>query len=75
MNKYDKLFNELADRLRNGDRFGLRLNLEGEGKFKDFQGENEIPVLKQFLDKARKDGVEVLIVREEDMEKHVISEF
>ena len=55
MDKYDKWFQTLAERLKNGERFGLRMNLEGEGKFKDFQGENEIPALKQFIEKARKD--------------------
>ena len=75
MDKYDKWFQVLADRLRNGERFGLRINLEGEGKFKDFQGENEIPTLKQFIERARKDRIEDIMVRDEHSEKNVISEF
>lgn len=75
MDKYDKWFQVLADRLRNGERFGLRMNLEGEGKFKDFQGENEVPALKQFLENARKNRIEDLTVRDEHSGKTVISEF
>jgi hypothetical protein len=75
MDKYDKWFQVLADRLRNGERFGLRMNLEGEGKFKDFQGEKEIPALKQLLEKARKDHIEEITVRDEHAEQNVISEF
>lgn len=75
MDKYDKWFQVLADRLKGGERFGLRMNLEGEGKFKDFQGENEIPVLQQFIEKARKDRLEGITVRDENSEKTVISEF
>jgi len=74
MDKYDEWFQTLAERLKNGERFGLRINLEGEGKFKDFQGEKEIPALKQFIEKARKDQIEGITVRDEESEKQVISE-
>jgi hypothetical protein len=75
MDKYTNMFQLLEDRLKKGERFGLRMNLEGEGKFKDFQGEHEIPVLKQFLEKARKDQIENITVRDEHSEQNVISEF
>ena len=75
MDKYDKWFQVLSNHLRNGDRFGLRMNLEGEGKFKDFQGEKEIPALKTFIENARRDHIEDITIREEHAEQHVISEF
>ncbi|MZG54417.1 MAG: hypothetical protein F3742_12305 [Nitrospinae bacterium] len=75
MDKYEKWFQELSDRLKNGDRFGLRMNVEGEGKFKDFQGEHEIPELKLFIENARKENIEDLTVRDANSEKSIISEF
>ena len=75
MDKYDEMLQTLENRLRAGDRFSLRTNLEGEGKFKSFQGENEIPTLRQFVEKARQDGIEEIIIRDENMETTVISEF
>ncbi|NIQ03399.1 MAG: hypothetical protein GWM98_26005 [Nitrospinaceae bacterium] len=75
MDKYDELLQTLENRLRAGDRFGLRTNLEGEGKFKDFQGKNEIAALREFMSKAREDGIEAITVRDEQLEKNVISEF
>ena len=75
MDKYDKWFQILAERLKKGERFGLRMNLEGEGKFKDFQGESEIPALKEFIENARKDGIEGISVRDGNPDRYVISEF
>ena len=75
MDKYEKWFQELSDRLKNGDRFGLRMNVEGEGKFKDFQGEHEIQELKLFIENARKENIEDLTVRDANSEKSIISEF
>lgn len=74
MDKYDKWFEILSDRLRAGQRFGLRMQMEGEGKFKDFQGEQEIPELKKFLDNARMENIDEIIVRGGDAEESVISE-
>jgi len=74
MDKYEKWFQILTDRLKNGQRFGLRMNLEGEGKFKDFQGEREIPELKQFIDNARKDNIDNIAIRDENAQVSVISE-
>ncbi|MZH02977.1 MAG: hypothetical protein F3745_06175 [Nitrospinae bacterium] len=75
MDKYDKWFQELSDRLRKGDQFGLRMNVEGEGKYKDFQGEHEIPVLKEFIENARNKNIEDLTVRDANSERSIISEF
>ena len=75
MDKYNSMFQLLEDRLKRGERFGLRMNLEGEGKFKDFQGEHEIPALKQFIEKARKDNIEEIAIRDANAEEDVISEF
>lgn len=74
MDKYDKWFEVLSDKLRNGDRFGLRMNLEGEGKYKDFQGEHEIQDLKLFIENARKENIEDLTIRDANSEASVISE-
>ncbi|MZG31674.1 MAG: hypothetical protein F3741_12900 [Nitrospinae bacterium] len=75
MDMYDNWFQELSERLKKGDRFGLRMNLEGEGKFKDFQGEHEIPALKQYIENARKENAEDLTVRDANSERSIISEF
>jgi len=75
MDKYDKWYEILSKRLKGGERFGLRMNLEGEGKFKDFQGENEIPALREFIEKARKDRIEAITLRDQETEKAVVSEF
>ncbi len=75
MDMYDNWFQELSERLRKGDRFGLRMNLEGEGKFKDFQGEHEIPALKQYIENARKENAEDLTLRDANSERSIISEF
>lgn len=72
MDKYNNMLEMLEDRLRNGERFGLRMNLEGEGKFKDFEGENAIPALKQFIEKV--DNIENITIRYENAEEDVISE-
>ena len=75
MDMYDHWFQALSERLRKGDRFGLRMNLEGEGKFKDFQGEHEIPALKQYIENARKENAEDLTLRDANSERSIISEF
>ncbi|QPJ64353.1 MAG: hypothetical protein G3M78_02655 [Candidatus Nitrohelix vancouverensis] len=74
MDIYDKWFEILSKRLELGQRFGLRMQMEGEGKFKDFQGEHEIPALKTFLDNARHEKIEDLIIRGADAQDSVISE-
>jgi len=73
MSKYNEMLKMLEERLRNGERFGLRTNLEGEGKFKDFQGRRDIPALKQFFENA--ESVENITVRYENAVEDVISEF
>ena len=75
MDIYEKWFQMLSDRLKNGEQLGLRTNLEGEGKFKDFQGEQEISALKEFIDNARKDNIEDIMVRDAESEGSIISEF
>lgn len=73
MSKYNEMLKMLEERLRNGERFGLRTNLEGEGKFKDFQGRRDIAALKQFFENA--ESVENITVRYENAVEDVISEF
>ncbi len=75
MDKYEKTYELLAKRLKNGDQFGLRMGLDGEGKFKDFYGEQEIPVLKEFLENARKENIKDIIIRNANAEESIVSEF
>ena len=73
MHKYNNMLEMLEDRLRNGERFGLRMNLEGEGKFKDFEGKNAIPALRKFIENI--DDIENLTIRYENAEEDIISEY
>jgi len=73
MHKYNNMLEMLEDRLRNGERFGLRMNLEGEGKFKDFEGKNAIPDLRKFIENI--DDIENLTIRYENAEEDIISEY
>lgn len=62
MDKYVNVFAKLCTDLKNGERFGLRMQMEGEGKFKYFQGEKDIEELKKFLENAEKmKGGELMI--------------
>jgi hypothetical protein len=58
-----------------GEHFGLRMNLNGEGKFKAFQSPNEIPELKQYLDGARARQAYDITLRFAGIDDGVISEY
>ena len=74
MDIYDSWFKDLSVRLKSGRRFGLKFQMDGEGRFKDFQGESEIPELRKFIDRAREDKIEDIVVRDGDAEGSVINE-
>ncbi len=74
MDYFDQLFEELSTRLKAGKRFGLRMQAEGEGRFKHFQGQSEIPELKKYLENARKEGKDEITIRDGDADDSVINQ-
>lgn len=74
MERFAKLFETLSKRLENDETFALRMQMAGEGKFKDFHGENEIPALREFLEHAEKQAVQDIVIRDAEARESVVSE-
>ncbi len=73
MERFAKLFDILAKRLENGETFALRMQMVGEGKFKDFHGNNEISSLREFLEHAEKQTHDI-VIRDAEVRESVVSE-